>query len=78
MPKIRGEVAMIVELQTAIEQSGQSLNQLAQIAGVSSGQLSRFMRNERYLSLPAAGRVCEALGLHLAERPAKRTRKGGK
>jgi hypothetical protein len=58
---------LIHELRKAIETSGKSLNQLGLAARVSAGQLSRFMRGERQLGLEAAGRVCEALGLHLTD-----------
>jgi hypothetical protein len=33
---------------------------------VDSGRLSRFMRGERDLGVDAAGKLCEALGLQLA------------
>ena len=54
------------QLRQAIRQSGQSLNQLSKLSAVGNDRLSRFMRGERDLTLTAAGRVCEALGLHLA------------
>jgi transcriptional regulator with XRE-family HTH domain len=57
-------------LQEAIENSGLSLKALAERAEMDIGQLSRFMRNERTITLPAAGRLCAVLGLEL--KPQKR------
>jgi transcriptional regulator with XRE-family HTH domain len=57
--------AMIGQIQQAIRESGLSLSELGRVSGVSQGQLSRFIRSERILSLPAAARVCEALGIQL-------------
>src|SRR5437867_987936 len=59
------EGGLVEQLKNAISKSGQSLNQLGGAAGVSAGQLSRFVRGERNLSLEAAEKVCAALHLHL-------------
>lgn len=61
---------LVAQLRQAIEASGQSLNQLSQVCGVDRGRLSRFMRGERDLTLFAAGRLCEVLGLKLHAAPA--------
>jgi transcriptional regulator with XRE-family HTH domain len=62
------EVYPIVnELQQAIKESGLSLNQLGKQAGVSQAQLSRFVRGERTLTLPAAAKLCVFFGLRLAK-----------
>jgi transcriptional regulator with XRE-family HTH domain len=53
------------QLRRAIGGCGMSLNQLAKATGVNKGQLSRFMRNERSLTLPAAAKLCAHLGLYL-------------
>lgn len=53
------------QLRDAISQSGRSLNQLGQAAGVDSGRLSRFMRGERGLTSQAVTQLCQALGLKL-------------
>jgi transcriptional regulator with XRE-family HTH domain len=42
-----------------------SLNQLAKATGVHQAQLSRFLRKQRSLQLPAAAKLCAYLGLHL-------------
>lgn len=42
-----------------------SLNQLAKATGVYQAQLSRFMRAERTLTLKAAAKLCDYLGLSL-------------
>lgn len=53
------------QLRAAIESSGKSLNQLGLAAGVNDGQLSRFMRGERTLTLETVARLCRVLGLRL-------------
>src|SRR5262245_31532013 len=56
---------MVTQIREAIRNSGRSLNELAKQCGVSQPQLSRFLLGQRTLTLPAAARVCEALGLRL-------------
>jgi transcriptional regulator with XRE-family HTH domain len=53
------------QLRQAIRGCGMSLNQLAKATGVHQGQLSRFLRAERSLTLPAAAKLCTYLGLQL-------------
>lgn len=53
------------ELRQAVRGCGLSLNQLAEATGVHKAQLSRFLRAERTLTLPAAARLCRYLGLRL-------------
>ncbi len=67
---------MTEQLRIAIRDSGLSLNQLGIQSGVSAGQLSRFMRGERVLTLPAAEKIVTALGLRLmpAKKPASKGR----
>ena len=69
---------MIEQIQEAIRESGRTLGELGRESGVSSGQLSRFVRNERFLSLPAAAKLCDVLGLQLVkpERPAEAAQPG--
>lgn len=50
-------------LRDAIRIDGRSLNALARESGVDSGQLSRFMRDERSLTLDSADKLIVALGL---------------
>ena len=57
---------LIRAIRRAIETSGLSLNQLGVVSGVDRGRLSRFMRGERDLTLTAAARLCEVLGLHIS------------
>jgi len=61
---------IVAQLREAISGSGLSLNELGRRTGVSEGQLSRFLRGDRTLTLPAAAKVCLYLGLELS-RPAK-------
>jgi transcriptional regulator with XRE-family HTH domain len=48
-----------------VRQSGLSLKELGERTGVDHGRLSRFLRGQRTLTLPAAARVCAVLGLQL-------------
>jgi transcriptional regulator with XRE-family HTH domain len=59
---------LVEQLREAIRKSGRSLYQLGKDSGVGSDQLSRFMRGERTLTLPAAEKLCRALDLELASR----------
>ena len=65
MAKAQREPDLIVQIRDAIRHSGQTLNQLSILSGVSSAQLSRFMTGKRTLTLPAAAKICEALHLRL-------------
>jgi transcriptional regulator with XRE-family HTH domain len=64
---------MIVQIQQAVRDSGLTLGELGRTTGVSAGQLSRFLRGERMLSLPATAKLCEALRLHLVQEKAAPT-----
>lgn len=56
------------KMQAEVQRRGLSLYELANEAGVTPGQLSRFDRAERSLSLETASKLCEVLGLVLVER----------
>ena len=71
MAKQQTEPALVEGLRGAIQDSGQSLNQLGKQAGVDHGRLSRFVRGERDLTLAAAGRLCHVLGLRLVGKAAE-------
>ena len=58
-------------IRRTITKQGWSLNQLGIKTGVDDGRLSRFMTGKRDLTLQAASRLVDALGLRLVE-PAKR------
>ena len=58
---------MIELLRTAVRRSGRSLNELGRVCGVDATRLSRFLRGQRTLILPAAERLCEALGYTLTK-----------
>jgi transcriptional regulator with XRE-family HTH domain len=64
----QAEPALPARIRRAIQESGRSLNQLGQLAGLDHARLSRFVRGERDLTLSAAGRLCEVLGLELTDR----------
>lgn len=53
------------QLRTAIQESGRSQVELAQAAGISQGQLSRFMNGQRDLRLSSVERLASELGLTL-------------
>lgn len=59
-------------LRQAIANSGMSLNALAVETGVNHGQLSRFIRSERSLTLGSAERLAEYFGLVLVANGGKR------
>jgi transcriptional regulator with XRE-family HTH domain len=59
------ERSMTQTLQEAIRSSGLPQMEIARLAGITSGQLSRFLRNERTLTLPVADKVCRVVGLEL-------------
>ncbi len=58
------------QLRAAIRGSGLSLYGLAKLCGVDHGQLSRFLRGERSITLETADRIAEELGLRLSRSPA--------
>ena len=60
--------SVIDQLRQAVRDSGLSQNALAKRARVAQSQLSRFLRGERTLTLPAAARVCDVIGLELVRR----------
>ena len=66
---------MVTIIRQAIEDSGLTLLELGKRAGVHHSALGRFLSGERTLTLPAAAKVCEALGLKLV--PAKPGRPKG-
>lgn len=49
-------------IREAIQASGVSLNQLAKDCDATGGQLSRFVRGERSITLPLAERLLARLG----------------
>ena len=69
MGKGRQDVPLAADLQRFILESGMSLNQLGQRTGVSQGQLSRFVRGNRTLTLPAVDKICRYFGLKLTLEP---------
>jgi transcriptional regulator with XRE-family HTH domain len=80
MNKRNRELPLVEKIREAIRDCGLSHNELARKSGVSQPQLSRFLTGERTLTLPAAAKVCEALGLRLVgpgDKPKARRRQGG-
>lgn len=62
----KGSLMIAEQLRRAVADSGESQLALATRAGISSQQLSRFVRGERDLTLETAGKLCAALGLGLS------------
>lgn len=71
-PAGQGGGELVADLKQAIRDAGVSLNELARRAGVSQGQLSRFVRGERNLSLESASKLMIALGLRVAPATTRR------
>ena len=76
--------SMAEVIRRTIRGQGWSLNQLGIKTGVDDGRLSRFMTGKRDLTLQAADRIVDALGLRLVDpsrgrplprKPPKRGRK---
>jgi transcriptional regulator with XRE-family HTH domain len=73
MARKKERVGLIDQLREAIRGSGLSLNQLGKDTGVGADRLSRFLRDKRTLTLPAAEAICRVLGLGLVlVRPARK------
>lgn len=60
---------LIDALRDAIEQNGISQNQLAAVAEVNQGTVSRFVTGTGGLNLTSAGRLASVLGLKLVVDP---------
>ncbi|MHC5121837.1 MAG: helix-turn-helix domain-containing protein [Planctomycetota bacterium] len=60
------------QLKEAIKASGMNQPQLAELSGVDQGQISRFIKGERSLTLKSASKIAEALKLELKPRGRKR------
>ena len=84
------ESSLIGRLRAEVRGCGLSLNELTRRSGVSTPQLSRFVKGERSLTLPAAEKLADYFRLELvktageplpagkAEVPAKASMKKGK
>jgi len=64
-PTRTAEPYLVAILKEAIETSGLKLVEISRSAGVSPGQLSRFVRGERDLSLAAAAKLVDYFGFRL-------------
>ena len=59
-------------LRDAIRQSGMTLTDIAKEVGIDKGQMSRFNRGERSLTIPTAEKIGKLLGLELRKKGGKR------
>lgn len=60
------------QLRQAILDTGLSLYELGRRCKISPAMLSRFMRNERTVTLPIASKICDELGLELHPKKPKK------
>lgn len=56
---------VIQQLRKAIRESGETQLAIAEATGVAQGNLSRFLRGERGLSLDSFAKLCRHFRLHL-------------
>src|SRR5262245_23030662 len=71
MEEMNGKITE--QLKQAIRETELPVMEIARQAGISQGQLSRFMRDHRTLTLPVVEKLCALLGLELRRAgPAKR------
>lgn len=64
------------QLVRAIEDSGQTRYAISMGSGLHQSMLSRLVSGERSISLDAAERLADYLGLEITVRPKRRARKG--
>jgi transcriptional regulator with XRE-family HTH domain len=65
MSEKRGRKTLKEQLRDAIRRDGRTYNQLGKACGIGRDRLSRFMRNERDLTVDSIEDLCKALGLEL-------------
>ena len=58
--------SLVDELREAIRNCGETEYRVAKESGVPQPVVSRFMREERGVSLETAAKLCQYLGIHLA------------
>jgi transcriptional regulator with XRE-family HTH domain len=64
---------VIDQLRAAIVESGESQLSIATATGIDQGNLNRFVRSERSVSIETFAKLCQHLRLDLVSRP----RRGG-
>lgn len=67
MAKKKKESVLVEVLRNAIISSGLTLNEIGRQSGVAVNQISRFVKGERTLTLPAAEKLCQALHLKVVK-----------
>ena len=70
MGKTREITRLEAQLRQAMADSGMAQKELSALSGVDSGQLSRFTKGERTLTLRSAEKMAGVLGLELRSRAA--------
>jgi hypothetical protein len=55
------------QLRAAIRSSGLTVYRLAKLSGIGDDRIHRFLQGIRTLTLPAAAKVCDVLGLELTQ-----------
>jgi transcriptional regulator with XRE-family HTH domain len=62
----RSKPTIIDQLRLAVQESGKTQVEIADATGINQGNLSKFLRGERSLSLENVAALCAELGLHLS------------
>ena len=65
MKRRKRKEAVTAAVRRAVLESGRSLTDVARATGIDLGNLSRFVRGERGLSMENFDALCEHLGLRL-------------
>ena len=64
------ELELAALLRQTIKDNGKSLNEVARECGISQPQLSRFVREERSLTLDSVEKLLRYFGLQVRPKPA--------
>ena len=67
---------LLREVRKAMKSSGLTNYRIWKDTGITQGQLSRFARGERGMSVENIERMAEYLGLEIVIRPKRRSKKG--
>jgi transcriptional regulator with XRE-family HTH domain len=65
------------QLKQAVLKSNMSRYRIARESGLTESQLSYFVNDQRTLTLPAAAKLANTLGLELVQRKSKKAKRKG-
>lgn len=74
---LHGMTSMSEALKAAMRKTGRSINELGRDAGIDPGVVSRFLRDERTLTLRTADQICAGLGLDVRLVRVRKPKGGG-